>query len=231
MERFQYTALTWNDALLLLEGLGVTLGVWSASMVMGVTLGFVLALLRRQRIPVLSTLVVIYVETFRNSPLLVQLFLVFFGLPMVLGVGFDPVPAALLTLTVNTSAFITVIVVAALDAVPKGQWEASASFGFSYWWQLRDVVLPQAVRTMIPPTITLGVGQLQVSSLVALINVMDLAKVGSILNIRTLEPFIIWPIVALFYFAVSKPLSMLGDVAERRLQLKSAWSAQRAQPS
>jgi ABC-type amino acid transport system permease subunit len=213
MERFQYTALTWNDALLLLQGLGVTLGVWSASMALGIALGFVLALVRRQRIPVLSALVVIYVETFRNSPLL------------------DPRPAALLTLTVNTSAFITVIVVAALDAVPKGQWEASTAFGFGYWGQLREVILPQAVRTMIPPAITLAVGQLQVSSLVALINVMDLTKVGSILNIRTLEPFLIWPIVGLFYFAVSKPLSLLGEATERRLQLKSAWTAERGQPS
>jgi His/Glu/Gln/Arg/opine family amino acid ABC transporter permease subunit len=225
MERFQYTALTWNDALLLVQGLGVTLGVWSASMVAGVLLGFALALIRRQRIPVLSALVVAYVETFRNSPLLVQLFLVFFGLPMVLGVGFDPVPAALLTITVNTSAFITVIVVAALDAVPKGQWDASSAFGLGYWAQLRFVVLPQAVRTMIPPAITLAVGQLQVSSLVALINVMDLTKVGSILNVRTLEPFLIWPIVGLLYFVVSKPLSLLGAVAERRLLLRSAWTA------
>lgn len=231
MERFQHTALTFNDALLLLEGLGVTLGVWSASMAMGIALGFVLALVRRQRIPVLSALVLVYVETFRNSPLLVQLFLVFFGLPMVLGFGFKPVPAALLTLTVNTSAFITVIVVAALDAVPKGQWEASSAYGFGYWGQLRDVILPQAVRTMIPPTITLAVGQLQVSSLVALINVMDLTKVGSILNIRTLEPFLVWPIVGLFYFAVSKPLSLLGAMAERRLQLKSAWNAERGEAS
>lgn len=231
MERFQYTALTWNDALLLLQGLGVTLGVWAASMTLGIALGFVLALIRRQRTPIISALVVVYVETFRNSPLLVQLFLVFFGLPMVLGFGFDPVPAALLTLTVNTSAFITVIVVSALDAVPKGQWEASSAFGFGYWGQLRNVVLPQAVRTMIPPTITLAVGQLQVSSLVALINVMDLTKVGSILNVRTLEPFLIWPIVGLLYFAVSKPLSMLGGLAERRLQLKSAWTAERGQPS
>jgi His/Glu/Gln/Arg/opine family amino acid ABC transporter permease subunit len=229
MERFQNTAITWNDALLLLRGLGVTLGVWSASMLIGIALGFALALIRRERIPVLSLLVVIYVETFRNSPLLVQLFLVFFGLPMVLGFGFDPITAALLTLSVNTSAFITVIVVASLDGVPKGQWEAAAAFGLTYWGRLRDVILPQAVRSMIPPSIVLAVGQLQVSSLVALINVMDLTKVGSILNIRTLDPFLIWPLVALFYFAVSKPLSMLGAAAERRLQLKSAWITERGQ--
>ncbi len=176
----------------------------------------------------LSVLAAVYVELFRNSPLLVQLFLVFFGLPMVLGFGLDPVTASVATLSVNTSAFITVIVVAAFDAVPRGQWEAASAYGLGYWNRLRDVILPQAVRTMIPPTIVLLVGQLQVSSLVALINVMDLTKVGSILNIRTLQPFIVWPIVGALYFAVSKPLSMLAGYAERRMQLKSAWTSQRA---
>jgi len=228
MQRFQYTALTANDALLFLKGLGVTLGVWSASMLIGIAVGFVLALVRRERIPGLSWLVIAYVETFRNSQLLVQLFLVFFGLPMVLGFGFHPVTAGIGTLAVNTSAFVTVIVVASLDAVPRGQWEAADAFGLGYWERLRHVILPQAVQTMIPPTITLAVGQLQVSSLVALINVIDLTKVGSILNTRTLQPFIIWPIVAALYFAASKPLSLLASLAERRMQLKSSWTSERA---
>ena len=227
MEQFQYTALTFNDALLLLRGLGVTLGVWAPTMIIGILVGFFFALIRERRLPVLSPIVVIYVETFRNSPLLVQLFLVFFGLPVVTGFGFAPYTAAFLTLSVNTSAFMTIIVLSSLKAVPRGQWEAADAFGLGYWQRLRFVVLPQAIPTMIPPTITLAVGQLQVSSLVALINVMDLTKVGAILNIRTLEPFVIWPIVGALYLAVSKPLSMLATYTERRLQLKSAWTSER----
>ena len=227
MERFQYTTLTWNDGILLLRGLGVTLGVWAPTMLVGILIGFLFALIRQRRVPVLAQIVVIYVETFRNSPLLVQLFLVFFGLPMVTGFGFAPYTAAFLTLSVNTSAFMTVIVLSALRSVPSGQWEAADAFGLGYWKRLRFVVMPQAVRTMIPPTITLAVGQLQVSSLVALINVMDLTKVGSILNVRTLEPFIIWPMVGALYLAVSKPLSMLASYSERRLQSKSAWTSER----
>lgn len=231
MERFQYTALTLNDGLLLLRGLAVTLAVWVPTMLIGIAIGFILALVRERRLPGASQAVIVWVETFRNSPLLVQLFLVFFGLPMVTGFGFSPYVAALLTLSVNTSAFMTVIALAALRAVPRGQWEAADAFGLGYWQRLRYVVMPQAVRTMIPPTITLAVGQLQVSSLVALINVTELTKVGSILNIRTLEPFVIWPIVGALYFAISKPLSMLAAYAERRLQLKSTWTSDRVTPA
>lgn len=226
MERFQNTALTLHDAVLLLRGLGVTLGVWGASMAIGLLLGFALALVRQARVPAASQLAAVFVETFRNSPLLVQLFLVFFGLPMLTGRGLDPVVAGIGTLAINTAAFVAVIVRASIDAVPRGQSEAADAFGLGYWQRLRFVVLPQAVRSMIPPVITLAVGQLQVSSLVALINITDLTKVGSILNIRTLAPFTVWPIVGALYFAVSKPLSMLAEVAERRLRLKSAWTAE-----
>lgn len=225
MERFQYTALTLADLVLLFRGLGVTLLVFALSMAIGTVLGFALALVRHARVPALWPAVVAYVETFRNSPLLVQLFLVYFGLPMVSDLRLAPLPAAVLTMSVNTSAFMCVIIVAALDAVPKGQWEAARSSGLGYAGTLRWVALPQAVRVMIPPTIVLAVGQLQVSSLVSIIGVVDLAKAGSILNVRTLEPFLIWPIVAAFYFAVSKPLSVLADLAERRLRLRSAWTS------
>ena len=84
---------------------------------------------------------------------------------------------------------------------------------------MRHVVLPQAVRSAIPPTVSLAVGQLQVSSLVSVIGVLDLTKAGTILNLRTLAPFTVWPLVGLGYFAISKPLSMLADRAERRMAL------------
>ena len=158
-----------------------------------------------------------YVELFRNSPVLVQLFLVYFGLPMLAGVRFSPVEAGLLTLSINTSAFMTVIAQSAIENVPRGQWEAARASGLAYRPIMQHVVLPQAARAAIPPTISLAVGQLQVSSLVSIIGVLDLTKAGTILNLRTLAPFAVWPLVGLGYFAVSKPLSLLADYAERRL--------------
>lgn len=224
MDLYQYTQFTIQDAMLLLEGMGWTVLVFAVSMVTGILLGAACALARHARLPILAPLVSAYVELFRNSPVLVQLFLVYYGLPMLAGVRLAPLTASLLTLSVNTGAFMTVIIHAALDAVPSGQWEAAMASGLRYRQVMRYIVLPQAVRTTIPPTISLAVGQLQVTSLVSLINVLDLAKVGTILNMRTLRPFAVWPIVGLGYFALSKPLSMLAQWAENRLRPRNAWT-------
>lgn len=221
---YKYTALNWNDALLLLKGLGMTLFIFTTSFVVGIVIGGCLAIIRERRIPVAMQLAVAYVELFRNSPLLVQLFLVFFGAPSVLGVSFTPLQAGLITLSINTGAFMTVIIQSAIEEVPRGQWEAARAYGLGYIATMRYVVLPQAVRAMIPPTVSLAVGQLQVSSLVSIIGVVDLTKIGSNLNLRTIAPFKIWPIVALGYFIISKPLSMLADWSEAKLKAGSGRS-------
>ncbi len=222
---YQNTALTLNDGVLLLRGLGVTLFVFVISFVAGSGAGFVLALVRRARVPVLAQLAGLYVELFRNSPLLVQLFLMYFGVPMIASVQFSPMQAGLLALSINTSAFMTVIIQSAIEEVPRGQWEAARASALGSWQILSHVVLPQAVRAMIPPTISLAVGQLQVSSLVSIIGVVDLTKAGTMLNLRTLAPFSVWPLVGLGYFIVSKPLSLLADFAERRLASRTSWLA------
>ena len=219
---YKYTALTWHDGLLLLMGLGMTLFMFATSFAIGILIGFCLAIIRERRVPVAAQLAVVYVELFRNSPLLVQLFLVFFGAPSVFGIQFTPIEAGLLTLSINTGAFMTVIIQSAIEEVPRGQWEAARAYGLGYFSTMRHVVLPQAVRAMIPPTVSLAVGQLQVSSLVSIIGVIELTKVGTILNLRTIAPFKIWPIVAIGYFIVSKPLSMLADWSEAKLKARGA---------
>jgi glutamine transport system permease protein len=224
MELYQHTALTRYDALLLLEGLGWSLLVFCVSMAVGTLLGLAAAIVRQARVPVLAWLVGAVVQIFRNSPVLVQLFLVYYGLPVLAQVRLSPLTAALLTMTVNTAAFMTVIIQASLEAVPRGQWQAAAAFGLSRSQILRHVALPQAIRLMLPPALSLAVSQLQVTSLVSLINVVDLTKAGSILNMRTLRPFVVWPIVGVIYFALSKPLSMLAARAEMRFRLRGSWT-------
>ena len=119
---------------------------------------------------------------------------------------------------------MTVIIHAAIDAVPAGQWEAAMASGLRYRQVMRYIVLPQALRATIPSTISLAVGQLQVTSLVSLINVVDLAKVGTILNMRTLRPFAVWPLVGLGYFALTKPVSLLAQWAENKIRPRDAWT-------
>lgn len=220
---YQNLEFSIADLYLLLRGLQWTLLVWSASMVLGIGLGFILALVRHARIPVLAQLVVVFVETFRNSPLLVQLFLVFYGLPMVTPFAPGPAEAAIFTLSINTAAFTVVNLVAALDAIPRGQWQAASSFGLGYRQTMLYVVLPQAIRTAIPPTMNLAISQLQTTSLVSIIGVTDLTRSGLVLYTRTLKPFIIWPLIGLIYFILAKVLSLLAARVERRLQVKNSW--------
>lgn len=227
---YQNTSLTSSDALLLLQGLGMTLLIFGVSFAVGTLIGLALALVRQARVPVLAQLAVLYVELFRNSPLLVQLFLVYFGLPISFGIRMQPLTAGLITLSVNTGAFMAVIILSAIEEVPKGQWEAARAFGLGYRHTLRRVVLPQAIQTMLPPSVSLAVGQLQVSSLVSVIGVLELTRVGTNLNLRTLQPFVVWPIVALGYFIVSKPLSALADRAEARLRGRGRAGVAGARP-
>ena len=220
---YQNLEFTIADLFLLARGLQWTLLVWSFSMVFGISLGFVLALVRHAKVPVLSQVVVLFVETFRNSPLLVQLFLVFYGLPMVTPFAPGPAEAAIFTVSINTAAFTVVNLVAALDAIPRGQWQAAASFGLTYRQTMMYVVLPQAIRTAIPPTMNLAISQLQTTSLVSIIGVTDLTRSGLVLNTRTLKPFIVWPVIGFIYFLLAKVLSSLAARIERRLQAKNTW--------
>lgn len=220
---YQNLEFSIADLLLLWRGIQWTLLVWSLSMIFGISLGFVLALIRHARIPLLAQLVVVFVETFRNSPLLIQLFLVFYGLPLVTPFAPGPAEAAIFTVSINTAAFTVVNLVAALDAVPRGQWQAASSFGLSYRQSMLFVVLPQAIRTAIPPTMNLAITQLQTTSLVSIIGVTDLTRSGLVLYTRTLKPFIIWPVIGLIYFILAKILSLLASRVERRLQTKNAW--------
>lgn len=220
---YQNLNFTLDDLALVWRGLGWTLFVWSTSMVLGIGLGFVLALVRHARVPVLAQLVVVFVETFRNSPLLVQLFLVFYGLPLVTPFAPGPAEAAIFTLSVNTAAFTVVNLVAALDALPRGQWQAAGAFGLSYRQTMMYVVLPQAIRTAIPPTMNLAISQLQTTSLVSIIGVVDVTRAGTMLYTRTLKPFMIWPVIGLIYFILAKILSVLAQRVEKRLQTRNTW--------
>jgi ABC-type amino acid transport system permease subunit len=142
---------------------------------------------------------------------------------MVTSISLSAIEAAVLTMTVNTAAFMVIIVVSALDAVPRGQWQAAGSSGMSYAQVMWLVVLPQAIRTVIPPTIVLAISQLQTSSLVSIIGVNDLVRAGDILNTRTLRPFIIWPVIGLIYFVMAKVMAHYAARIERRVRAKITW--------
>jgi len=219
----RYSEFTPYDIVLLLQGLGVSLGLFLATSIIGAVIGIAWAVVRFYRVPVLMQVVAFVAEILKNSPVLVQLFLVFFGFPAFFRLNVTPVEAAMLTLSLNTAAFVYVIVVAAIESVGRDQIEAGRVFGLSSWQILRRIVSPQAAAFSIGPLVALLVNQLQVTSLVSVIGVMDLAKVGAILNLRTLKPFIVWAVVGLLYYVAAKAVAAIGERYERRLRSHTAF--------
>ncbi len=219
----RYAAFTPHDLLLLLQGLGVSVALFAATTLIGLALGLAWALLRHYRTPVLAPLAAFVAELLKNSPVLVQLFLVFFGLPVLLQADLTPVQAALITLSGNTAAFVYVIAVSAIESVGREQIETARVFGLSRWQALRRIVAPQAAAFGFGPLAGLLVNQLQVTSLISVIGVADLTKVGAILNQRTLKPFIVWAAIGLLYYLAARLIAAGCARAERRLRAHAQW--------
>ena len=219
----RYTEFTPFDLWLLTQGLGVTIGLFLATSLVGVLIGVIWGIIRFYRVPVLTQLITLVSEILKNSPVLVQLFLVFFGFPGLLKMNVTPVTAALITLSANTAAFVYVIAVSAIESIGRDQIEAARVFGLTRWQVLRHVIAPQAAAFSIGPLTALLVNQLQVTSLISVIGVMDLAKIGANLNLRTLKPFIVWTAVGILYYLAAKLVAMLGTALEKRLRAHSAF--------
>jgi glutamine transport system permease protein len=219
----RFTDFTPFDLVLVARGLGVSLALFASTSILGLVLGTFLASIRFYRIPVLTQIITFVTELLKNSPVLVQLFLVFFGLPAFFRLNVTPVEAAVITLTGNTAAFVYVIAVSAMESVGRDQVEAARVFGLTRWQVLRRIIAPQATAFAIGPLTGLLVNQLQVTSLISVIGVMDLTKIGNILNLRTLKPFIVWTVVGLIYYLVAKLIAWLGARYETKLRAHSAW--------
>lgn len=219
----RYGDFTPYDLILLLQGLGVSLALFVSTTLIGLLIGTLWAVIRFYRVPVLAQVVAFVAELLKNSPVLVQLFLVFFGLPAFLKINVTPTEAAVITLSGNSAAFIYVIAVSAIESVGRDQLEAARVFGLSRWQILRRVIAPQAAAFAIGPLTGLLVNQLQVTSLISVIGVMDLTKVGNILNLRTLKPFIVWAAVGALYYLTAKLVAYAGARFEKRLRAHTAW--------
>ena len=160
-----------------------------------------------------------YVQVFQGTPLLIQLFLAFFGIAA-LGVNVSPWIAASVCLTFYSSAYLAEISRGCVDAVPKGQWEAAKSLGLSFAQQLRLIVLPQAARIAIAPTVGFMVQVIKGTALASIIGFVEITKTGGMIANATFQPFLVYSFVALFYFALCFPLSWWS----KRLELKMSAS-------
>jgi len=157
-----------------------------------------------------------YTALIQGTPLLLQLFLVFFGLPL-MGIDVSPLLAAGVALTLYASAYLAEIWRGCVDAIPKGQWDASASLGMNFLAQMRFVILPQALRIALPPTVGFLVQLIKSTALASIIGFSELIRASQILANATFQPFQIYGAVAIIYFAICYPLTIGSRVLERKL--------------
>jgi len=199
----------------LLEGAGWTLVLSAISFAFGGAAGFVVMLARTAQSRALRRAAAIYIQTIQGIPPLIVMFVVYFGLG-VFSIELSPIVAAGLSLAVYASAFLGEIWRGAVEAVPRTQTEAAESLALTRWQTLRDVVLPQAVRIAIPPTVGFLVQLLKLTSLASAIGFVELTRAAQVLNNSLFHPFLIFGIAGAMYFALCYPLSLVSRQLERR---------------
>ncbi|AEX52378.1 cystine ABC transporter permease [Rahnella aquatilis] len=208
--------LVLDSAPFLLKGTLFTLQLSLGGMVFGLILGFVLALMRLSHFWPLSWLSRFYVSVFRGTPLIAQLFMIYYGLPQ-FGIELDPIPAAMIGLSLNTAAYTSETLRAAISSIEKGQWEAAASIGMNPWQTLRRVILPQAARTALPPLGNSFIGLVKDTSLAATIQVPELFRQAQLVTSRTLEVFTMYLAASIIYWVLATVLSFLQNRLEDRV--------------
>ncbi len=200
---FILQAAQWTVALSLIAFVGGALG------------GMAVALARTSDSLLAQRLATGFIQIFQGTPLLMQLFLVFFGAP-VLGLDISPWVAAGIALILNTSAFLGEIWRGCIQAVPRGQWEAAEALGLHYVARMRRVILPQAARIALPPTVGYMVQVIKGTSLAAIIGFTEITRAGQIINNATFQPLIVFSVVGAVYFALCWPLSFWAARIESR---------------
>ena len=201
-------ALRWTVALTLVAFVGGAVG------------GFVVALMRVSPSWPVRSLARLYVALLQGTPLLMQLFLAFYGLAVVTGLRLDAWPAVALAFTLYAAAFLGDIWRGTIEAIPHTQWEAATALALPRWMVLRHVILPQAARIAIPPTVGFLVQLIKNTSVAAIVGFVELTRAGQLMVNVTFQPMVVYPLVAALYFAVCWPISFAAGRLEMRLDAR-----------
>lgn len=207
---FLLAALRWTVALTLVAFVGGGIG------------GFVVAMMRVSRVPAVRALASVYVMLLQGTPLLMQLFLAFYGLAVLTGVRLDPWPAVALAFTLYAAAFLGDIWRGTIEAIPRTQWEAASALALPRWQAMRHVILPQAARIAIPPTVGFLVQLIKNTSVAAIVGFVELTRAGQLMVNVTFQPMVVYPLVAALYFVVCWPISFAAGRLEARLSVRES---------
>ena len=208
----------WMYRWLLIEGLGFTLLYTVGSIAFGLIIGLLVGLLRLSRNWLLTLPLIAYIEAFRCTPLLVQIIWFYYAFPVLVGVDMPAVAAGMLVLSLYTGAFYAEIFRGGVISIERGQWDAARAIGMPHVEVLRRVILPQAIKRMIPPFLNQSIIQLKNTSLVSTIAISDLLYQGQLITSATYRPLETYTTVAMIYFAILFPLTLFAQGVEYRLQ-------------
>jgi polar amino acid transport system permease protein len=206
----RYVPLLWSGVL-------CTLAYTVGTIALGLAVGLLLGLARLSRSWLVSVPLVALIELFRCTPLLVQIIWCYYALPVVVGLQIPAPVAATLVLSLYTGAFYAEIFRGGIVSIEAGQWDAARALGLRRWALMRTVILPQAIRRMVPPFMNQSITQLKNTSLVSTIAVPDLLYQGQLITADTYRPLEVYTVVALIYFAMLFPATRLVQAYERRL--------------
>lgn len=198
-----------------LSGIGYTLLIALVSMVVGLIIGFFLALARTSSLLILQWPARMYISFMRGVPILVILFLLYFGFPII-GIEFSAVQAALIGFSLNSAAYMAEILRSSLSSVDIGQWESSKALGLSYWQSMKRIILPQSVRIAIPPLSNVLMDLIKASSLAAMITVPEIFQKARIVGAREYDLLTLLILVALIYWAICSVMTVLQNYLEKR---------------
>jgi polar amino acid transport system permease protein len=205
-----------SEIFFLLKGAQWTLALSFIGLLLGAVAGVAIALARTSQIALLRRVAGAYIALFQGTPLLMQLFITYYGLVLI-GLKLDAWMAVAIGFTLHASAFLGEIWRGSIEAVPRGQTEAANALGIHYLARMRHVVLPQAIRISLPATVGFFVQLIKGTSLAAIVGFTELARSGSIVSNQTFKPLMVYAIVGLIYFAMCWPLSLYGKRLEHNL--------------
>ena len=202
------------EFLYLLQAVPWTLLLSLSALAGGGIVGLLIAILRTSPFRVLRWLATGYIELFQGTPVLMQLFVTYYGLAVLFNIQVDAWSAVLLAFTLYSGAFLGEIWRGSIEAIPRAQWEAAECLSLSFPKQLWYVIVPQAARISIPPTVGFAVQLIKNTSIAAIIGFIELTRAGQLMTNTTFEPMIVYPIVAALYFILCWPLSLLAQTLE-----------------
>ena len=200
------------------KGLWITIYISAISMIFALIIGLFISILRLSKIYILVLISRTYIEFFRGIPLFVFIIWLYYGLAMVSGINFDPITAGIICLSMQHGGYLAEIYRAGIQAVAKGQWEASFSLGFSIINTFIRIIFPQAVKIIIPPTANMFIGMLKDSALVSIIGVNELMRQSQIATSLTFRPFEFYTVTALIYIILTLGLSQMARFLELRMK-------------